>query len=104
MTTMDRVPFTAEPPPRMTEAELARRWAESYPEAAGPGAEDGMSGAVSYGHPPDPRIGKIPVLLTTAEIEAENARRQADLDAMTPELRAAVASVREMVRSEIGRR
>ena len=76
MAVLDRQELSTQPPRPLTDAELAARWQAAYPEARGAGCEDGVSGSVIYDHPPDPRIGKIPALLTVAEIEAENARRQ----------------------------
>ena len=101
MATLDRPPLTTEPPRVLTPEELQARWQAAYPEARGAGCEDGVSGSVIYDHPPDPRIGAIPQRLTTAEIEQENARRQALLDAMTPAERAAQENMRAMIREEI---
>ena len=93
---------TAPAPPRqLTPAELEQRFTESYPEARGAGCEDGVSGAVTYDHPPDPRIGPVPQRLTVAEIEAENARRQAELDKMSPAERQAQRNLRALVRAEL---
>ena len=101
MAVLDRPPLTREPPRVLSPAELEQRFIESYPEARGAGCEDGVSGAVTYGHSPDPRIGKIPALLTVAEIEAGNARRQALLDAISPAERLAREEMRAIVRDEM---
>jgi hypothetical protein len=86
---------SAAPPPRTaapvrrTVPELARQWAESYPEALGPGVET-ESGHVVYGGGPHPRIGKIPPLLDPATRDRERAETAARWDAMSPAERAAI--------------
>lgn len=103
MAVLDRQELSTQPPRPLTDAELAARWQAAYPEARGAGREDGVSGNVIYDHPPDSRIGPVPQRLTVAEIEAENARRQAARDAMTPQQRAVMDGITEAVRAELGR-
>ncbi len=99
-----RPPFSTTPPEPLTGEQLAARWQQSFPEALGPGCEDGVSGALSYGHEPDPRIGEIPHLLDPAIRDRENAERAARWNAMTPEQRAAMQTVEELVADALRRR
>jgi hypothetical protein len=85
-----------EPPRRLTEAELAARFAAAYPELAGPGTDD-PSGRVIYGGPPDPRIGPIPPLLPPEMMWRERAEQEAAQAAIPAEVRAA----REMIEAEM---
>ncbi len=101
MATLDRPPLTREPPRRLSEAELAQRWQQAFPEAAGPGTES-ESGYVDYTQPPgNVRVGPIPKLLDDATRERDAAARAAALAALTPEQRAAQDGMREMIRAEL---
>ena len=100
MTTLDCAPFTREPPPRLSDAELQARHAQAFPEALGPGT-DTESGAVSYAQQRDPRIGPVPHLLDPATVARGNREREARLAAMTPEQRAAMDTVAELVQAEL---
>ena len=91
------------PPRRLSEAELAARWQAAYPEAQGPG-QDTESGQVIYGTGPDPRIGAPPHLLDPAQVAAENAQREARLDAMTPLERQVREDVQALVCEEMRHR
>jgi hypothetical protein len=103
MTVLDRPPFSTQPPRRLTDAELAQRHQQAFPEALGPGT-DHESGAVSYAQERDPRIGEIPHLLDPETVAAENAEREARLAALTPEQRAAMDTVAGLVAAELRRR
>lgn len=92
--------FSKVPPKPLTPAELEQRFAESYPEARGPGM-DTESGAVDYGQLPDPRVGAIPKLLDDATRDRDNAARAAALAALTPAERAAQENMRRMIREEM---
>ena len=94
--------ITAPPHPALTETDLARRWAASYPEAAGPGT-DHESGLVTYDQPPNPRVGTIPHMLDPAIAAREDNERYLRWLAMTPAERYAWEGVRQVVREEMGR-
>jgi hypothetical protein len=100
MATLDRPPLTREPPRRLSEAELAQRWQQAFPEAQGPG-QDHESGAVTYDAGPDPRVGRIPHLLDPAIRDRENAERAARLAAMTPAELEAREDMAAVVRAEL---
>lgn len=92
------------PPPRLTPDQLARREAEAFPEALGPG-QDHESGLVTFGgQQPHPRVGPVPVQAGAGvqDREREAAERQAREAAVPPEVRAA----RELIEAEMraGRR
>jgi len=91
-----------EPPRQLTPEELAARWQQSFPEAQGPGM-DTESGAVTYGHPPDPRIGPVPHLLDPATRDRDNAEREARLAAMSPAERQAREDLAALVRQQLRR-
>ncbi len=103
MAVLDRPPFSTEPPRPLTPEELQARWQAAYPEAAGPG-QDTESGAVTYGGPPDPRIGAIPHLIDPETRDRENREREARWNALSPETRAAMAMVEDLVAQELRRR
>ena len=92
--------FSTTPPRRLTDDELARRWAESYPEMAGPGV-DTESGAVQWGAPAHPRIGPIPHLLDPAIRDRENDERYRRWLAMSEGERALAEA--EAIRARTGR-
>lgn len=98
-----RPPFRAEPPPRMSDAELQQRHQQAFPEALGPG-QDTESGAVSYEQQPDPRIGAIPHLIDPETRDRENRERQERLAALSPLERQVRADVEAIVRDEMRRR
>jgi hypothetical protein len=100
MTSLASQELSTEPPRVLSPAELERRHAESFPEALGPGT-DHESGAVSYAQERDPRIGAVPHLLDPQTVAAENAERQARLDAMSPLERQIREDVEAMVRQEM---
>ena len=89
-----------EPPPRLTPGQLARRMIEAFPESSGPGT-DHESGAVTYGQPGHPRIGKIPHPsgMDHERIWAERAEQERARAAVPPEVRAAEQLVREQMRA-----
>ena len=103
MTSLASQELSSTPPRRLTEAELERRHAESFPEAQGPGT-DHESGAVTYGGPPDPRIGPVPHLLDPAQAARENAEREQRLAALSPLERQVRADVEAIVREEMRHR
>lgn len=98
MTTLARQELRREPPPRLSDDQLRQRFHESFPESAGPGV-DTESGLVTFGGPPHPRIGPIPVMAGTsvAEREAEAAERAAREATIPAEVRAA----KELVEAEM---
>jgi hypothetical protein len=91
------------PPEPLTPDQLAARWQQSFPESMGPGTDD-PSGAVHWGAPRDERIGPIPKLLDDATRDRDNAVREARWNAMTPEQRAAMQTVDELVADALRRR
>ena len=88
------------PPRPLSLAELQARWELAYPEAQGPGV-DTESGAVDYGQPGNPRVGKIPHLLDPETRDRDNAEREARLAAMSPAERQAREDLRAIVREEM---
>lgn len=99
-TALDRPPLTREPPRPLTDAELAQRHAAAFPESAGPAVES-ESGAMQYGVPSAVRVGAIPHLLPPEVRNRENAEREARQAALSPEQRAAMETVAEMVKAEL---
>lgn len=105
MTTLDRAPLSTEPPRQLSQAELAARHAQAFPEAAGP-ATDHESGEARYGvnDAALARIGAIPHLLDPETVARENRERAERLAAMSPEQRAAMDTVADLVAAELRRR
>lgn len=103
MAVLDRPPLSTTPPRRLTDAELERRHAAAFPEALGPAVES-ESGAMEYGVPSAVRVGPIPYLLDPETRDRENREREARWNAMTPEQRAAMATVAELVADALRRR
>ncbi|HLN70199.1 MAG TPA: hypothetical protein VK280_23385 [Streptosporangiaceae bacterium] len=93
--------FSTTPPRRLSDTELQRRMIEAFPESTGPGT-DHESGAVSYGQPGHPRVGKIEPLLPPEVMWRERAEQEAAQAAIPAEIRAA----RQMIEDELrlGRR
>ena len=95
-----RPPLTADPPRPLSEAELQARHAAAFPEALGPAVES-ESGAMQYGVPSAVRVGEIPHLLPPEVREREAREREARMAALTPEQRAAMDTVAELVKAEL---
>jgi hypothetical protein len=90
-------------PRQLTPAELEQRHAEAFPEALGPAVES-ESGAMEYGVPSGVTVGPVPHLLPPEVKDRENREREARLAAMTPEQRAAMDTVADLVAAELRRR
>lgn len=93
-----------EPPPRLSSEQLARRWAESYPEMQGPGQDD-PSGRVLRGDEitAHARVGKIEPLLPPEVRDRERAEAEARAASVPPEVREARAMLEAEMRQQ-GRR
>ena len=89
---------------QLTDVEQARRWAAAYPEAMGPGS-DSESGAVAYGRPGNPRIGRVPYPSGFGpEVrDRENAERETRWNAMSDAEKAAVEHMRELANEQLRR-
>jgi hypothetical protein len=83
----------SDPPPRLSDDQLARRMTEAFPESAGPGIEH-ESGAVTYGQPGHPRVGPVPHLLDPATRDRENRERYARWLALSDAERTALLTMR----------